>query len=378
MSQTVEKSSTRNFDVSYKPSAKKAIYPNSIIKKDMFIDPGEMDYVLGKAIFNADRLKEMYDVEITLLFKGNSQIIISLEGLAEDVFAAKRDIEECMPLTTRFFIEKDYTGIAIGCKGENIQALEKNENVQISISQDGEVVVTGSQSGIDASKRVIENIIQRCKTGYVYKYKEKFWVPPDLVGFIAGKNCSNLKRIESTHGVQVFLPSNANGKSKILVKGPTAEKVSAAKREITARAYEYQEEFAVSPDLLGCIIGKNGSNLKRIESFYDVHVQMPRGDKKRNGVVVKGWAAGNVSAAKKDILESLPVDSTLSFDVEKRFERKIIGRGGETVRRLCKEYGVKIGLSKDGKVRISGTIDNAKAARDAIISIISQESNRDD
>ena len=75
----------------------------------MLIDPGEMDYVLGKAMFNADRLKEMYDVEITLLFKGNSQIIISLEGLAEDVFAAKRDIEECMPLTARFFIEKDST-----------------------------------------------------------------------------------------------------------------------------------------------------------------------------------------------------------------------------------------------------------------------------
>ena len=131
-----------------------------------------------------------------------------------------------------------------------------------------------------------------------------------------------MKRIESTHGVQVFLLSNANGKSKKLVKGPTAEKVSAAKREITARAYEYQEEFSVSPDLLGCIIGTKGSNLKRIESFYDVHVQMPRGDKKRNGVVVKGWTAGTVSAAKKDILESLP-DSTLSFDVEKRFERRL-------------------------------------------------------
>ena len=109
MSPTVEKSSARNIDVSYKPSAKKVIYPNSIIKKDMFIDTDEMDYVLGKAMFNADRLKEMYDVEITLLFKGNSQIIISLEGLAEDVFAAKRDIEECMPLTARFFIEKDST-----------------------------------------------------------------------------------------------------------------------------------------------------------------------------------------------------------------------------------------------------------------------------
>jgi len=377
MSPTVEKSSARNIDVSYKPSVKKAIYPNSIIKKEMSIDPDELGHVLGKAMSNADRLKEMYEVEITLLFKGSSQIIISLEGLAEDVFAAKRDIEECIPLTTRFFIEKEYIATTIGRNGEKIQALEKYLNVKIRINQDGEVVVTGSQIGIDASKRDIEKGIQRCKTGYVYNYKEEFYVPPDLIGVIAGKNRSNLKRIESTHGVQVFLPSVANGKSEILVKGPTAEKVSAAKREITARAYEYQEDFSVPSHLFGYITGKKGSNLKRIESIYDVHVQLPSCNKKGNAVVVKGWTAENVSAAKKDILESLP-DSTLSFDVEKRFERKIIGRGGETIRRLRKEYGVKIGLSKDGKVHISGSIDNAEAARDAIISIISQQSNRVD
>lgn len=57
-----------------------------------------MGHVVGKAMSNLSRIEDMYDVEITLPVKGRSysqQIII--EGLAEDVFAAKRDIEESIP-----------------------------------------------------------------------------------------------------------------------------------------------------------------------------------------------------------------------------------------------------------------------------------------
>ena len=87
--------------------------------------------------------------------------------------------------------------------------------------------------------------------------------------------------------------------------------------------------------------------------------------------LVKGSKAEDVSATKKDILDSLILAYKLSLGVDKTsFYRKIIGRGGEKDQRLSKEHGVIIHWSEeDGKAYISGMKESVEAARDAIVSM---------
>lgn len=79
-----------------------------------------------------------------------------------------------------------------------------------------------------------------------------------------------------------------------------------------------------------------------------------------------------------DILTRLPV--TLSLDVDKRFvETNCSLECGETLWRLSNEHRVQISCSDDGdKIYVSGMKMCAEAARDAILSIISDEERRKD
>ncbi len=285
---------------------KSPVYPDSITMEQISIEPEKLDLVFGEDMSNMKRLKEVYDVDITLLFKGSYQIIISIEGMAEMGFAAKKDIEEGLSCTKSFYIETGYIYRVIGREGKRIRNLGKAHGVQIGVRYDGKVVLTGHQGGCKSAKEAIESLIERWKND---KYREEVSVPNDLLGHVYGKKGSNLKRIESAYNVHVSLPSTVNGRSQVLLTGSDP---------------------------------------------------------------------GNISAAKKDILTHLPVK--LSLEVDKRYvETNCID--GRTLWRLSNEHRVGISCSADGDkvcVNISGGKMHAEVARDAILSIISDEERRKD
>jgi len=252
----------------------------------------------------------MYGVDINRSDRGDSQIIseesdqtICKEEMEGKICISKEDIEKDLKHTTRFIIEREYVPAVIGPGGKIIEAWAVVYEVDIiSIREDGQVVIIGSQQGCESAKETIESMIQRWDTAKKdYSFcEEKFKIPADLVCHVVGKNFSNLNRIKSAYNVHVNLKS-------AIVNG---------QREI--------------------------------------------------GVI--GFDAGKVSAAKVDILKNLP--RTLRFDIDESYFGKIVGHEGENVARLSKDYGVKITLEK-GKACIEGRNDRTLAARDAILSIIS-------
>ena len=285
---------------------KMKIHPRSIIKDKMNIEKDKMGFVLGRGSSNLKRLKEIYGVEVTPPDKGEQTIYI--EGIADMVFAAKKDIEDCIQYTTRFIIEKEYVSAVIGSEGKRIEALRKaNKATYIDIKRDGQVTITGSKKCCESAKEAIESRIQRRKTALDYVYEEKFSVPVNLLGHVVGKNFSNLIRLESTYSVHVHTSEQHSDHKEISVKGSLAE---------------------------------------------------------------------NVSAAKKDILENL-MPLTLSIDIDASYFGCIKGRRGENVKRLRNEHGVGIFL-KNGKVCILGGKGRAEAAREAILSIISEKRKKAD
>jgi len=253
------------------PTSNKATQHSIIIKETMNIEQGKVGLVAGRKACNLKRLKEIYGVRFILPPKGGSQII--LEGPAKMVEAAKKDIEQNLSCKTSLFIEKDHINLLIG--SDEISTLEDALNLRIDIQEDGEVSITGTRCE-EAKKAIEENlsccvssffiekkyrhlligrggatifslekahnvkistgdcgkvlILAKNKTEYVaakkaiehfiksFKaanpYQKMLSVPAHLIGHVIGKNSSNAKRIESTYGVHVLLPSRTRPRTR--------------------------------------------------------------------------------------------------------------------------------------------------------------------
>jgi len=409
-------------DTKKKLVAKKETHESLFIKEMMTIEPDMMGFVAGHKGQNVKRLHEIYGVDIILSAREGSQITI--KGPAQMVSAAKKEIEENLSCKTIFFIEKDYTRMVIGKDGERIIALEAALNVDIKIHKDGEVVITGTRCK-EAKKSIEENL--SCVTSFFIEKDHiviligregkntralvkalDIWIRINEENgeiVIRGARCEEARRIieenlsqmtrffiekeyrylvieaekinqlalEKAHDVTIHIKEDGT----VLIMGKEGEKGKKAIESLIERfkaANPYQEKFSVPACMIRYFKGKGGSNVKRIESTYSVHVYTSFVINDEFQIVVKGSVARNVASAKQDVLEYLGV---MILDLDVSFLGRIVGRGGKTVLRISKEFGVVIhseqknqGVNDRRKVYIFGEKDRTKAAKDDIISII--------
>jgi len=207
---------------------------DSIIKVKMTIDPDVICFVAGYKMSNAKRLEKIHQVEIYIPgYQGASEITV--KGPAVNVYAAQVNIAECLPYEARFPIDKEHIETVLGPNGEEKRAMFKAHNVLLSIHEDKEVVITGKLKGCEAAKKAIESRINAKKIDEAYQ--ETLFVTGDQMKLIAGEDDSksSVKRIKSTFGVSLIVDSSRPpeyGRYGIGLKGPSAELVSAAKKDI--------------------------------------------------------------------------------------------------------------------------------------------------
>ena len=269
------------------------------IKETMTIEPDLMGFVVGGNGCNLERLKKIYGVKFILPPRGGS--LLAIVGPAEMVSAVKKDIEQNLISRTSFFIEKEYLHLVIGQDGEKVRALEDALNVRTKIKQDGQVIIKGTRC--DETKNAIESMIKRLKTDY--PFEEIVCVPTNLMAFVSGENGSNLKRIESTFSVHLYISTaTAKGESKMIsVKGSVVENALAAKQYILnleAMVFEWD----LDESFVRRIVGPGGETVSRIEKEYDVNIHFERknqGVKGRRRVYILG-EKDRTKAAKDDII----------------------------------------------------------------------------
>jgi len=347
-----------SIDAKKKLPSKYASQKPFIIKETMAVDPDMMSFVAGRKGRNVKRLEEIYGVAISLSPRGDSQII--LQGSFEKVSAAKKGIEANLSNKTSFVIKKDHICLVIGRNGEKIRALEDALIVKIDINkEDGEVVVTGTRC--EEAKKAIEEILS---------FKMSFFIEKGDRWLFIRQGGENIRALRKAYNVTIDIEEDG----EVVMMGKEGE---AAKKAIESlidnwkAAAAYEERFSVSAQLIGHLIGKDGLNRKRIETTYNVF--MLSGDEGEPEIVLRGFSAEEVTAAKKDILDSLGE----VLDLDESFVGGIIGHGGEMVGRIEKECGVAIhfepknqGVKGRRRVYILGEKDRTKAAKNDIISII--------
>lgn len=251
---------------------------------------------------------------------------------------------------------------------EAIHALEDSLNVRVDINKKNrKVVVTGARC--KEVRKAIEEL--SCVTS--------FFIEKDYRVIVIGQGGENIRALEEVHN-NVHIEIKEDG--EVLITGK--EGASAAKKAIESlierfkTTNPYQEKFSVPAHLISFVKGKGGSNVKRIEFsielYYGVRVFISASVNDESGITVIGSMAGNVSAAKQNILENL---GTTILDGDVCFLGRIIGPGGQTVGRLEMEHDVVIYFQPKNqdekgrrKVYILGEKGRTKAAKDDTISII--------
>ncbi len=84
--------------------------------------------------------------------------------------APRPDVSPLAPALISMKIDPEKIGMVIGKGGETIQAMQKDFGVEISIEDDGMVVITGlSKEGGEGAKRAIENIVREIEVGQEFE-----------------------------------------------------------------------------------------------------------------------------------------------------------------------------------------------------------------
>ncbi|KAM6038137.1 tudor and KH domain-containing protein isoform 2-T2 [Theristicus caerulescens] len=125
------------------------------------------------------------------------------------------------------------------------------------------------------------------------------------------------------------------------------------------------------------IIGRKGATIKKLSQETGVRIDVEREDEGEETVLLISGSPGQVCQAKaavhQIVAESAPVSEQLC--VPQRAVGRIIGRGGETVRGICRSSGAKVlckheadaGLAPVRVIQLSGTRKEVAAAKKLIM-----------
>lgn len=95
---------------------------------------------------------------------------VIMQWMLAAIEAPRPDVSPFAPALISMQIDPEKIGMVIGKGGETIQAMQKDFGVDISIEDDGMVVITGlSKEGGEGAKRAIENIVRDIEVGQEFE-----------------------------------------------------------------------------------------------------------------------------------------------------------------------------------------------------------------
>lgn len=142
-------------------------------------------------------------------------------------------------------------------------------------------------------------------------------------------------------------------------------------------------EMRVPQEAVKLIIGRQGANIKQLRKQTGARIDVDTEDVGDERVLLISGFPVQVCKAKAAIhqilTENTPVSEQLS--VPQRSVGRIIGRGGETIRSICKASGAKITCDKESEgtlllsrlIKISGTQKEVATAKHLILEKVSED-----
>ncbi|MCJ1312262.1 hypothetical protein MMC25_005936 [Agyrium rufum] len=288
-----------------------------------------------------------------------SQVDSIIPQLLAFIEAEKQDELE-RGYTTTFDFPQKFANQLIGKKGDNINKLRDQFDVEIQIN-DGKVELKGPKAKTEAAKT---HILAQCKkfedeTTHVLKIKPQFHRE------MIGAKGSQVNRLQDRYNVRVQFPRTATvqddesvaegetgGRNRsnqapdeVVIRGPKKGADEAKDELLNLLQYTIDNSHgaavSVAQGQLPSLIGQGGKEMESIREITGAKIDVP-GSREvadpsgRVEIKVKGTKQ-QVDAAKK-LLEqrAKTFDESISksIEVEKKYHKALIGAGGSNIRNI--------------------------------------------
>eukprot|EP00081_Caenorhabditis_elegans_P004496 NP_001129807.1 ViGiLN homolog [Caenorhabditis elegans] len=313
---------------------------------------------------------------VQIEFDNSNQIF--LEGSPEEVKLAFEPLsKEVARLQMELAIEKvkvhpTLHRHVIGRGGSLISKIKDQHGVQITIPNEetnsDEIVVEGKKEGV--KKAALEDAIKQLSE----TVDIKITVDPKYYKNFLARGAALVKEIqEQNGGVVISFPKNGTDSSEVSIRG-SKQCVEAAKNRIEDVVEDYEKQITDNVTIpaqfhRGLLAGR-GAKIHELQSKYNVSIRFPNnreeGSEGSDQVTVSGRDT-KVEEAKEALLAMVPISKVIQLPVD--MHRSIIGRGGETVRKLMQDYDVNISIPKDNSsedITVTGQTENVDQALEAL------------
>jgi len=217
---------------------------------------------------------------------------------------------------------------------------------------------------------------------------------------VMGAKGSKVQKITTDFNVQIKFPDKAseNGEAPAVTNGerssnPNIIRITGKKENCEGASQALLElvpitaEVSVPYEFHRYIIGQKGVGVRDMMNKFDVNIRVPAQDANSDVILISGVPT-NVDAAKLGLAEKVKeLEAEKEVKIQKSFEvtvevnpeyhPKIIGRGGEVIKKLREDFDVQIQLPKKEApnsevITITGFEADANKAKEAILKIVGQ------
>ncbi|KAK3527519.1 hypothetical protein QTP86_024293, partial [Hemibagrus guttatus] len=208
-------------------------------------------------------------------------------------------------MTEDFKVPDKMVGYIIGRGGEQITRIQLESGCKIQIAADSGGLIdrpctlTGSPESIEQAKRLLSQIVERCRNGN--ETSQDVLIPASKVGLVIGKGGDTIKQLQERTGVKMVMIQDGpmpTGADKPLRISGDPYKVQQA-RELVAEIIRDKDQgdfragrlgdfgsrlggtsldVAVPRFAVGIVIGRNGEMIKKIQNDAGVRIQFKPDD----------------------------------------------------------------------------------------------------
>lgn len=263
----------------------------------------------------------------------------------------------------------------IGKGGSKIAKLRDTLNVRIMFPKDGDaeketIHLLGKKDDVPKAKAALEEAIKQLSE----TVDIKITVDPKYYKNFLTRGAALIKEIqEQNGGVVISFPKNGSDSSEVSIRG-SKQCVEAARARIEDTVEDYEKQISdtisIPAQYHRTLLAGRGAKIHELQSKYNVSIRFPNnreeGAEGSDLVTISGRDT-KVEETKEALLALVPISKVIQLPVD--MHRSIIGRGGETVRKLMQDYDVNISIPKDNSsedITVTGQSENVEQALEAL------------
>ncbi|KAI4886469.1 hypothetical protein NFI96_011908, partial [Prochilodus magdalenae] len=216
-------------------------------------------------------------------------------------------------ITEDFKVPDKMVGFIIGRGGEQITRIQLESGCKIQIAADSGGMIdrpctlTGSPESIEQAKRLLGQIVDRCRNGPGFHSEmdgnsaiQEILIPASKVGLVIGKGGDTIKQLQERTGVKMIMiqdgpmPTGADKPLRItgdpfkvqqarelvveIIREKDQGDFRAGRGDFSSRLGGSSLDVAVPRFAVGIVIGRNGEMIKKIQNDAGVRIQFKPDD----------------------------------------------------------------------------------------------------